>query len=137
MGGLLKRSNGVPDPAEANTFKIPHVHSGKVGDALGDEGESAAGVVGAAEGEGFGGGFFPEGAVDRAALGGEADEAPAGVVFDDDDGVAFFHETMGMSFGDLGGSQLAGGFDAFGEGATLFGEGAKIALDLNAMPEGV
>jgi hypothetical protein len=90
----------------------------------------------------FGGALGDEVAAFGAGFGADVDDVvgfgeDVGVVFDDDDGVAFFHETIGMSLGDLGGSQLAGGFDAFGEGATLFGEGAKIALDLNAMPEGV
>lgn len=35
------------------------------------------------------------------------------------------------------GGYFEGGFDAFGEGATLLGEGSEIALDLNAVPEGV
>ena len=35
------------------------------------------------------------------------------------------------------GGYFEGGFDAFCEGAALFGEGAEIALDLNAVPEGV
>ena len=35
------------------------------------------------------------------------------------------------------GGDFEGGFDTFGEGATLLGGGSEIALDLNAVPEGV
>ena len=35
------------------------------------------------------------------------------------------------------GGDFEGGFDAFGERATLLGEGSEIAPDLNAVPEGV
>lgn len=52
----------------------------------------------------FGGALGKE----MVAFGADVDEVvgfgeDVGVVLDDDDGVAFFHETMGMSFGDLGG----------------------------------
>ena len=48
----------TPNPPKPDAFKVLHVYGGELGDALGDHGEGAAGIVQAAEGEGFGGGHW-------------------------------------------------------------------------------
>lgn len=68
-----------PHLPKAQPLEVLHVHRCEFGHALRDHRERRAGVVKFSEGEGGGAGFLPEGIVQRAALGGEADESPARV----------------------------------------------------------
>ena len=67
----------IPNLPKSQPLQVLHVCRREFGHALRGHGEGGAGVVEFAEGEVFGAGALPEGVVQRAAFGGEADEPPA------------------------------------------------------------
>ena len=86
---VLGEIERIPHLPKSQTLEVLHIHRRQLRHALRGHGEGGAGVVEFAEGEGGGAGIFPERVVQRAALGGEADEPPAGmraVGLDDLDG---------------------------------------------------